>query len=67
MKKILIISVFLLFVSCAKRYTINHNHPYHPSPTVEYDCPYDSCPYPPYFHEHKGYGKHQHEYKGEYE
>lgn len=67
-KRILVILVFLfLFISCAKKYTINHDHPYHPSPAIKYNCPYDSCPYPPFFHEHKGYGRHQHEYKGEYE
>lgn len=82
MKRILVILLFLLlFISCAKKYSINHGHPYHPSPgysfiefgsgyernIIEYNCSYDSCPYPPYFHEHKGYGRHQHEYKGEYE
>lgn len=73
-KRILIILVFLLlFISCAKRYTINHNHPYHPSPGsafMEFGSGYQRNiiePYPPYFHEHKGYGRHQHEYKGEYE
>jgi len=75
MKKIRIIlllaaAIVILFALLRGGEVRVHAHQYHPAPyNSDFVCPdeYDTCPYAPYTHKHKGYPTHRHEYQGEYE
>jgi hypothetical protein len=66
---ILLAVIVILFAVFSGGEVRVHSHQYHPAPATAtpVECVYDTCPYQPYYHEHEGYPRHKHEYKGEYQ